>query len=481
MTQIFHRLYQKLLTSAIFNSWFNNGIRILSSLIAIPIVITKLSVEEINVWLLFMSVLEMSRGVLFGFNATFARFVAYSYAGVPLGDIRYIKDKKNVKYSENNDYSEMSRVFYLMKRVYLIFSVIFFFALYTVGYFVLKKSILALEDPTFGWIGWGIVVLSSSISISLAYFQVFLEGINNVALIQRTKGIVNFIGLFFILMVLFFVPTLVSIVLIYELVVFSTVISIAYYGTKHKRNFELKNLIKKFDIELFKLIWESAWKSGLTTIISNIVKHFSAILVAQLFSPTKSASFLFTKRLFDVLENFTTITFLARIPLFSKYRGRGDFDKLLPILRQTQYLVYGVFLLGYCTLLAFGNMALSLINSNVVLGSVSLIILFSFAGFFTRWAGMSLAISNQANHVVEHIIIPISSIAFFIIIFLLYDTTGIEVFPLAQMLSMMLIIPLIARMVYGTIHTTFWNYEKRVMIPFLGVLFSINLLYYLFN
>ena len=42
-------MIKKLYESAIINTWFNGVIQLLSSLIAIPIVITKLSVAEINV------------------------------------------------------------------------------------------------------------------------------------------------------------------------------------------------------------------------------------------------------------------------------------------------------------------------------------------------------------------------------------------------------------------------------------------------
>ena len=76
------------LNSSILNSWFSQVVILLSSLIAIPIVITTLDVEEINVWFLFATVLAMSQGVLFGFNGTFTRFIAYSYAGVKIEEFR---------------------------------------------------------------------------------------------------------------------------------------------------------------------------------------------------------------------------------------------------------------------------------------------------------------------------------------------------------------------------------------------------------
>ena len=45
-------MFKSLFKSAIVSSWFNSGVMIFSSFIAIPVVITKLSLAEINVFFL---------------------------------------------------------------------------------------------------------------------------------------------------------------------------------------------------------------------------------------------------------------------------------------------------------------------------------------------------------------------------------------------------------------------------------------------
>lgn len=467
-----------IINSPIFNSWFSNLVILFSSLIAIPIVITKLSVAEINVWFLFASVVTMSQGVLFGFNGTFARFTAYSFSGIKIEEFCKIKFKSNSQFLSQIDQKEFSKIFYLMKNVYVILSVVYLIVLMLLGFFALDKPISTLSHPNDGWLAFLIIVITTTMTLIFGYYQVFLEGINKVALVQRTLGIVNLFGLPFILGVLFIAPSLISIVLVYQLITTVSILAIVYFGIKEKRNLHIKNSENIFDKTLFMVVWESAWKSGITTIIANVVKHISAILVSQLFPPAQSASFLFTKRLFDVIERFTMTTFQARLPMIAKYRGRGDFNALMPFLRQTQYISYTIFFLGYFILLFFGNEILSLIKSNVELGSFTLIMFFSFATFLSRWGGMTLAISSQSNHVVEHINAIIVAIVFFTIIFFFYKKMGIDVFPFAQMMAMLVVMPFIAKLVYGTLHTNFLAYESRVMFPFFGLLLLINFLYY---
>ena len=474
-------MIHKFIHSSIFNSWFSNIVILFSFLIAIPIVITKLSVEEINVWFLFASIVALSQGVLFGFNGTFARFIAYSNSGIKISEFRDLKSKKKSQFNEIIDIYEVGRIFFLMKKVYIFLSIIYALIIFSVGYFALYKPIESLTVQNDGWIAAFIVALSTITTLTLGYYQVFLEGINKVALVQRTMGVVNMIGLLFILGVLFLHPTLVSIILVYQLVAMCATLSIVFFGKKEFKKLKIDKDVDRFDKELFLIVWESAWKSGITTIVANVVKHISAILVAQLFTPSASASFLFTKRIFDIIERFTMITFQARIPMIARYRGRGDFDLLMPYLKQTQYISYGVFLLGYTAILVGGDYILSLIKSNVELGNISLIILFSFATFLSRYGGMSLAIANQSNHVIEHINAIVGSVVFFVVVYLFYDYLSINVFPFAQIIAFLFVVYLFIKNVYPTIHTTFFEYEKKVLLPMLGILIFINSIYYWSN
>lgn len=474
-------MFKKLYNSSIFNSWFSAFVGLFSSIIAIPIVITKLSVEEINVWFLFASIVTLSQGVQFGFNTTFSRFIAYVNNGVKIGEFRDLRHKKDKQHSSSIDKNEFSRVFYLMKYVYLFLSVIYLLVLIAIGYFSLNKPIESLANYSDGWIAAGLVAISTTLTLFFGYYQNFMLGINKVALVQRITGIVNLIGLIFILGVLLIYPTLVSIVFVYQMVSLSVLVSVVYFAKKEFANMSIQKQSNSFDKELFSIVWESAWKSGITTVIANVVKHISAILVVQFFTPAISASFLFTKRIFDIIERFTMTTFQARIPTIAKYRGQGDFDMLMPYLRQTQYISYGVYLVGYIFLLVGGEFILSLISSNVNLGSYSLIILFSLATFMSRWGGMTLSISNQSNQVVEHINAMVVAIVFFSVVFIFYKTLGIDVFPFAQTVSMIVVAPFIIKLVYKNLHTTFWDYEKKVFIPMCGILTLINLIYYWSN
>lgn len=473
-------MLNKILNSPVLNTWFSNTVILFNSVIIIPIVISKLTTEELNVWFLMFTIIALSQGVVFGFNATFMRFIAYSYAGVPIEAYRNIKDKTSLEYKELNR-NELSEIIALMKQVYKIISMLFVLVLALSGYFFMKNPIGALPHEAEGWYTWGFVVATATLSLYMSHYQLILEGMNKVVLVQRIIGLVNFIGFFCIMTVVFFNLTLFSAVAVYQVISLAVFVFFAFYVRKEKKEIGVQLSDGGFNKILFKLVWESAWKSGVTTLMANIVKHISSLIIANLFSPAQSASFQFTKRLFDVIERFTMVTFQAKLPLIAKLRGRGDFKALMPELRTTQYLAYGVFLTGYTILIFFGEPILLILKSNVELGSFWLILLFSFSTFLSRWGGMAAHISNQSNHVIEHIQVSIIMIVFFAVIICFYKQLGINVFPLAQAVGILAVMPITAKLVYKTLHTSFWSYEKQVMLPIATVLVAVNIVYLMIN
>lgn len=473
-------MLKRILNSPVFNAWFSNAIVLINSIFIIPIVIVKLSTEELNVWFLIFTVITFSQGVLFGFNGTFMRFIAYSFSGVPVDSFRTIKNKTSLEYTEFNK-AEFSNIVSLMKSVYKVLSLLFFILLIIIGMFFMQKPIEALPNATEGWTTWGFVICSATITLYLSHYQLILEGMNKVALVHRVLGIVNFFGFFVILSVLLLHLTLFSVVAAYQFVSLASFGVLVYCCRKNCKEADVSFAPFSFDKNLFVLVWESAWKSGITSILANVVKHISSIIIANFFTSAQSASFQFTKRLFDVIERFTMVTFQAKLPLITKLRGRGDFGTLMPELRKTQLLAYGVFLGGYSSLIFLGEPILTLISSNVKLGSFGLLVLFSFSTFLSRWGGMASYISNQGNYVVEHILSTLMFSVFSLCVFALYKAMGIDVFPFAQVIAMLVVMPVTAKLVYKTLHTDFLSYEKRVMFPAAAVLIAVNIIYFIIN
>jgi hypothetical protein len=465
--------------SPIVASWINLAIRVLTSLITIPFVLSYLSVEEINVWFLFTTVVTISQSVVFGFNTTFTRYLSYSYSGLKIRDFRKIHAKFEKSQNSNVDFKEFSSLFIVLKRVFLVVGLIYFLLLISAGTYAVNKPIEAMSKSIDGWIAWSIIVVTTTFILIHNYYQIYIEGINQVIKIQTLAAKLAIMNFVVILIVLLLNPTLINIIAAYQSLGLLNLLFMMRLAKKVNNSLLTRLPKMSFQKKIFKVVFETAWKSGVTTVIATTIKHISGVLVSNLMSPTQSAPFLFTKRIFEIIDQFTMAVFKAMIPRMALLRGQGDFKVFIPLVRTLFYLAYGTFIISYLSFIIFGNKLLPLIKSNIMLGSIELIIAFSFAHFISRWGGMIGLITNQSNNILEHIAVIFYSSSFFIFIYLFYSELQEMVFPLATITGVTFASIMTFRRAYKTFNTTFWNFERRVMFPVLILLIIINITYYL--
>jgi O-antigen/teichoic acid export membrane protein len=400
---------------------------------------------------------------------------------VRIGEFLSIKSKFEKSEDKTVDLDEFSSLFVVLKRVFLFIGLIYFIVLVLAGTFALDKPINSMQDSMNGWIAWSIIVVTTTFTLTHNYYQIYLEGLNQVAKVQMMLAKLGIFSLGIILVVLLISPTLINIVGVYQFVGLLNLFFMMRLARKVENKFISTLPKKRFKFDVFKVVYETAWKSGVTTVLASIVKHISGILVANLMSPSQSAPFLLTKRIFEILDNFTMTTFSAMVPRIASLRGKGDFKVLNPLLKKLFYLAYSVFIFGYLGFILLGDQLLVLIKSNTTFGSIELIIAFSLAHFISRWGGMIGIITNQSNLILEHIAVIFYSFGFFLFVYLFYTSLEELVFPIATIFGVAIASQVTFKRAYKTFNVTFIQFEKDKMFIFLTILTLINLIYYWSN
>ena len=437
-----------------------------------------MNVEEINVWFLLASISAFGHTLVYGFSSTFSRFFTYVYAGVSIKDFKHITFT-NQEVKQEVNWSEINSLLFHMKVIFFVLSLFYLVIFGAIGYILMKVPIQALSNTYEGWLSFFTVLFFSSINLYLNSYSVFLQGMKKVHLTQRVMGLCNLVGLIPILWVLYLYPTLSNIVIVYQLVLFSSSFFVFFKAKRFYKTSKANKTYSKFDKKIISVVWDSAWKNGFTSVVSGGMKHLSSLLIAQWFLPAVSASFLLTKKFFDILEKFTVLSFSARLPNVSFLKAQKKLDQLNLILKQTIRLCFGVFILGYTTMIVFGERILVLFESNVSMGGMLLIILFSFSTFFSRWSGIMLSVSNQSNKIIEHKNAFVVFLVFFTVLVLSKDKLGLLAFPFAHIIALLVTSPMILRNVYKPLETNVFKFEKNVVFPYFTLLLIINIIYYL--
>lgn len=463
--------------SPIITSWLHIGIRTLNATIILPFALNCFTPEEISVWFLFYTVIGISQVVSLGFNVTFVRFLAYSYGGLKSKSFRNIDKNKKLLDFDSPDWNEICDIFFCMKRIFLVMGCMYFLVLSCLGSLSLVRPISLLLVENEGWISWFIVMGVNSISMFFGYYRIYIQGLNEVALLERMSSIISACSIFLNICVLLLIPSLLALVISSQIAILLNVFCWVYLARNIKKGV-LKSFERRpFNKYIMKLVWESAWRSGITKIVAPIITHISGIIIAQTEIPSRVASFLLTQRLFNILQNFAMSAFNARLPVLARLRSRGDMPQFMQRVRQTMLIVYGVIYLGYICIIVFGRDVLTLIKSNAELGSPLLLILFSIAYMMSRLGAFQANMCNIENNVKEHIATLVYSLGYFGLLLAFFGNWEVEIFPIAMILGQIMTSIYILRYSYRNLGS-FWSFEQRTFLPLFFLLLITNVVYF---
>ena len=73
-------LFNRLCNSTVLWSWVFNGFRLATGLLLLPLVLRKLSAEELGMYYVLLSQVALAPVIDFGFSPTIMRFVSYARA-----------------------------------------------------------------------------------------------------------------------------------------------------------------------------------------------------------------------------------------------------------------------------------------------------------------------------------------------------------------------------------------------------------------
>jgi O-antigen/teichoic acid export membrane protein len=456
----------------LFSAWFYSALNLISGLVILPLVLNNFNVEQINVWFLFFTVVSLSELVVFGFNITFSRFVSYTIAGIPFKKFQTIKDNSLTDETINVNH-QLSQILTINTLIFILIACLYLVVILLVGHFALSKPISFLETPSNGWTAWYILVFGNFFRIITYVFPIFLQGMNKMSIyfnVQSAQKVTYLVVAFY---VFYFSPSLINLSLAMTLAILVSSLLFAYYFFKYKGAI----IFLKFNKFLFYVIWDSAWKSGITKIMAPIIQHISGVIFAQAASPVLSASYLLTLRVFNLLQQFSDITFDTFIPQIAMLRSQNKFDQLSKLIFKVCTLCYTIFVFGYLMFILFGSYLLDLIGSSTNFASPLVITLFSFAYYFNRLGGFQLNLSNQANNVIEHKALLIYSILYFGCLFIFIDDLNMWIFPFALIIAQLGTYIFTLPRSYKSYNTTFFQAEKFSFIPILIILIVINLFY----
>ncbi|MFD1816391.1 hypothetical protein [Pseudarcicella hirudinis] len=445
----------------------------------LPLVLKQFAPGDVVLWYLFSTIISLQSIVDFGFRQTFLRVISYAFGGAK--DIELFGSNQKEKTDEELEpnIALLTDIVSTMKYIYVRLTLVVFILMSIFGTWAFIKPVKDAANPTQAWICWIIVILVSCISFYGKLYMNFLEGLFKIALVRRVDTFTSLGGILTSIFVLLFAPTLINLIIVNQFWVLIVMLRDWHLcRTTENKLYQKVSVNVPFNKEMFNKIWSPAWRSGLSGFMSVGLTNLTGVVYAQFGNTSSIASYLLALRIINQIRDISMAPFYSKLPVLAMLRVKNDTETLIKVIKRGMFLSHMIFVTGFLAVGISSDYLLGLIHSDVQFVSKDLWLLIGIAFFIHRFGGMHIQVYLSTNHVISHIADGVSGGIYIITSLLLSSYVGVYAIPIGMIAGYLGFYAwysaLFSYKSLGGI--SFWQFEKKVSIPFIMILAIFSIL-----
>ncbi|RZK38501.1 MAG: hypothetical protein EOO90_22080 [Pedobacter sp.] len=455
-------------------TWMSYSTKTLSLFVVLPMVLNRFTSGDVVLWYLFFTIISLQSIADFGFRQTFSRLISYAFGGAT--DIAVFNTgKKNHtdNHSDAPNKSLLNDIISNMKFIYIWLTLALFCLMAVFGTWSMIKPINESSNQQQSWLAWIIVLVITCISFYGKVYMNFLEGLFKIALVRRIEVFTSLGSILSSILVMLISPTLLNMVIVNQLWVLVVVVR-DWHLCRTIDNGFYKLVSKKlqFDKLIFMKIWQPAWRSGISGLMSVGLTNLTGLIYAQVGATNDVAAYLLALRVINQIKEISMAPFYSKLPLLAMLRVKNDLSTLVTIVRKSMFLSHLVYAVGFITAGLLFDSILSFLKSDVHFLPQSLWIMIGFAYFIHRFGAMHIQVYLSTNHIISHIADGISGILYIVSGLILARYIGVYAIPVGMLVGYLGFYAWYACMYsYRSMGVSFWKFEfKASFIPILLML-----------
>lgn len=453
-------------------TWGSFVTRSLSLIVVLPLILTRLSTEEIALWYLFSTIIGLQMLADVGFSPTFSRVIAYGMGGLSTFELKDLRTIKQSVSTKEPNWETIEKICSTMQAIYLRLTVISIFLLVTFGTWALVKPISTITDVTSGWISWGVILLASTVTLLGNTYNSYLQGVNQIALLRRWETLSSLCAIGTSFLVLLFGGGLLGLVIANQGWLVLNILRNRWLCRTVENGKFKQFTYREIDPLVFQAVWSSAWRSGLGVFMAYGLVQLSGIIYAQVGTASGVASYLLALRMIQMINQFAQAPFYSKLPVLAKLRSEGKLEQQVSVAKRGMLLAYWTYVAGFIGLGIFATPLLKLIGSNAEFVSPLLWGLMGLGIFAERYGAMHIQLYSTTNHIIWHIANGVSGAIYLVVSLALFKQIGVYAFPVGTLAGYLGFYCWYSAMhSYRAFGLKFWNFERSVMfLPGLSVL-----------
>lgn len=360
-------------------SYLGYVLKVCSSIILLPLVLQKLTTDELGVWYVFLSIGALIQLLDLGFTPTIMRNISYAFAGATRLQRKGIDEQQFIQGEPN--YGLIYKLISISTKIYFYISIVALLLLITIGTYYIAYITKKIENINI-IIAWLIYSIGIFLNLYYSYWIPVLIGIGKIKESQKATVVSQLVYLFigFIGIMQSFGLIAISLAFAISGLVLREV-SKYYFKGSIPDKLDIKNS-KEEDKELFSIVWYTASKMGMVFVGSFLIVQANTLICASYFDLRTTAQYGLTLQLFSVVATFSSIMFRSYLPIINEARIKKSQQLLKKYLSLTVVLGWLSFLLGALIIIFFGEWILHFIGSKTTLLPRIMLIFMSMYLFF---------------------------------------------------------------------------------------------------
>jgi hypothetical protein len=434
-------------------TWASIALRSIGAIGLLPLLLQKLSPEEVSIWYLIAAIASLNSLLDLGFNPSFTRIVAYAYAGKSEPD--------------STGALSLSTIHGAMRHVYLRLAFGATFLMLIWGTASLLRPVAHLANPQAGWLAWAVAVLVTPMGFLNNLYLAYLQGTGHVAMIRRWDAVFSLLGIVSNLAILKVGGGLFGLVVSTQFWCLAATVRGRLLVKHLFPQVVAFNRVDSASIKtVLRAVWPNTWRFGLGAILYNGALQASGIFFAQVGNPKGVATYLLSSQLLNVLRLTAQAPFYSRIPFLSQLWASGKKAQLVSAAARGMRFSYWAFIIGFLTAGIAASIAVPIIGSKTEFADPLLWALMGVGAFLERYGGMHQNLVATTDRVVSH-----WAGAGFMILFTITTAVGVSqlgvyVFPVAMIVGHLLFFSWYSgRISYETFGLSFNRFERLVFMP----------------
>lgn len=370
-------LVRKLHGSAVGWSWVFNVLRLASGLIILPLVLHKLTKEDLGMYYVLLAQVAIVPLVDFGFGPTVGRFVSYAMGGAKSIRAQGVPEPSG---STEPNHSLLRELLHTTRRLYAGLCVLLLLILLTYGTFLVELTVGQTSSPTATRIAWAITIASAAFDVYANWWGTYLRGMNEVLASARFGVAGMIVRLAVSVGMLMCGGGLVSLPL-------GTFVGSLVYRRLCRRACLRKlpprqDSVKVDSRAMLKILWPSSWRIGVQFLSGYLTVNANTSICALFFGLQDNATYGLSGQLLAILAGMASVWTSVKWPIIGQYHARQDLGSLRRLLWPRVWLQNLSFLSGCAMLLLTGPFLLKHFGGGKELIPITWLALLALNGLF---------------------------------------------------------------------------------------------------